>query len=103
VRHLLRPGDLIVTTGDHWSVDWKGIVAFVIEKYRPEFDGDDEPRWRAMTAQGDIIVFRDEVNILNEHADGAHHAKPDTCGGRSRRLGRKKVDSRVDHPRREAP
>ena len=40
MRHLLRPGDLIVTTGEHWSLDWKGIVAFVLEKYRPEFDGE---------------------------------------------------------------
>ena len=103
MRHLLRPGDLIVTSGDHWSPGWKGIVALVLEKYRPEFDGDAGPRWRAMTAKGDIVVFRDEVNILNEHVDGAHYAKPNTFRRRSGSMGRKKVDSRGNYPKRKAP
>lgn len=81
MRHSLRPGDLIVTTGECWSPGWKGIVAFVLEQYRSEFDGPTHPRWRAMTAHGDIVVFRDEVDILNDHVDGAYYAKPDTCSG----------------------
>ena len=73
MSHLLSPGDLIITTGNEWAADWKNTVAIVIKQYEPRLILDDEPRWLAMSGKGDIVVFRHEVDIVNEHADGTYH------------------------------
>jgi len=86
VTYLLRPGDLVITRGPDWAVGWRDIVGLVTERYESGFDADDEPRWKVVTGQGDVVVYRDEVDILNEHVDGAHHEKPHTRSRRSRRM-----------------
>ncbi len=98
MRYLLCPGDLVVTRGPDWAQGWRDIVGLVVERYASGFDSDDEPRWRVVTGQGDVVVYRDEVDIINEDDHGAHHAKPHARRRRSRSVDGPKVDSREHHP-----
>lgn len=85
MRYTLWPGDLVITRGADWADSWRNVVCLIVERYDSGYL-DDEPRWRAMTPMGDVVVYRDEVDILNEDDNGAHHAKPHARRRRSRRV-----------------
>lgn len=78
MSYLLSPGDLVITVGDEWQPGWLGVVGIVLTRYE-EHDRSDEPRWRVITPQGDIVVFREEVDVIND-ANGENHEESNTCG-----------------------
>ena len=88
MKYLLETGDLVITRGPDWAPGWRDIVGLVTERYKPGFDTDDEPRWKVVTGQGDVVVYRDEVDILNDYDHGAHHEQLNSRRRRSRRVGR---------------
>lgn len=65
MSHRIGPGDLVMTVGGTWSLDWRNTVALIIKQYGPRQFVSDEPRWLAMTGMGEIVVYADEVDIIN--------------------------------------
>ena len=75
MAYYLRLGDLVRLTGNEWQAEFRDLVGLVTNQYKTPFeDLNEEPRWQVTTPMGHVVVFAEEVDVVQD-VDGEDYAK----------------------------
>ena len=79
MAYYLHPGDLVRLTGRDWQPQYRGLVGLVTKQYKTVFgDLSEDPRWQVTTPLGRVVVYAEEVDIVQD-ADGEDYADTHPC------------------------
>lgn len=79
MAYYLHTGDLVRLSGAEWQPEFRDLVGLVTKQYKTPFeDLDDDPRWQVTTAMGHVVVFAEEVDIVQD-VDGEDHGEAHPC------------------------
>lgn len=79
MAYYMHPGDLVRLAGAEWQPEFRDLLGLVTKQYKTVFDNlDEDPRWQVMTIRGPVVVFAEEVDVVQD-ADGEDYADAHPC------------------------
>lgn len=91
MAYYLHPGDLVRLSGAEWQPEFRGLLGLVTKQYKTPFDDlSEEPRWQVTTTSGVVVVFAEEVDVVQD-VDGEDHGDANPCRWGPRRMEKQEV------------
>lgn len=79
MAYYMHPGDLVRLSGEEWQPEFRDLLGLVTKQYKTAFDNlDEDPRWQVMTIRGPVVVFAEEVDVVQD-VDGEDHGEAHPC------------------------